>query len=276
MRNPNTPSTATGRMPVFFIPHGAGPCFFMDWSPADTWLKMADFLENIGSTLPARPAAIILVSGHWLEPQFTLTGHAQPPLIYDYYGFPAHTYEITYPAPGDPALAEHASFLLKQSGLESLVDAERGFDHGMFIPLKLVFPSADIPVIQLSLRQDLDPGAHLMAGRALAPLRDENVLIIGSGMSFHNMRGYGDPRYTPVSAEFDEWLSAAVQSPPGQRTDLLQDWAKAPYARHCHPPGGEEHLIPLLVAAGAADASPGHKVYSEQVMETTLSAYRFD
>ncbi|HUH89889.1 MAG TPA: class III extradiol ring-cleavage dioxygenase [Lysobacter sp.] len=263
------------RMPVFFIPHGAGPCFFMDWNPADTWTRMASFLKGVADTLPARPRAIVLVSGHWLEPRFSVTGHARPPLIYDYSGFPPHTYELTYPAPGNPELAQQVAKLLSQDGAEARVDGERGFDHGMFIPLKLMFPDADIPVIQLSLRRDLDPLAHLEAGRTLAALRDEGVLVIGSGMSFHNMRGYGDARYTPISAEFDDWLTAAVESASAERDALLQDWTRAPHARDCHPPGGEEHLIPLLVAAGAAADSEGRKVYSERVMETTISAFRF-
>jgi aromatic ring-opening dioxygenase catalytic subunit (LigB family) len=159
--------------------------------------------------------------------------------------------------------------------MEARLDAERGFDHGMFIPLKLMVPGADIPVIQLSLRSDLDPAAHVQAGRALAALRDEGALIVGSGMSFHNMRGYGDVRYTPISAEFDDWLTAAVASQPSQRDALLEAWTQAPHARRCHPPGGEEHLIPLMVAAGAGADSVGQRVYSERVMETTISAYRF-
>ncbi len=263
------------RMPVYFIPHGAGPCFFMDWNPPGTWDRMAAFLKGIAETLPARPRAIVLVSGHWLEPAFRLTGHARPPLIYDYSGFPPHTYELAYPAPGNPALAADLAQRLGQGGLEARVDGDRGFDHGVFIPLKLVFPAADIPVIQLSLRSDLDPAAHLEAGRALAALRDEGVLVVGSGMSFHNMRGYGDARFTPVSAQFDDWLTAAVASAPAERDALLRHWTQAPHARLCHPPGGEEHLIPLLVAAGAAADSAGRKVYSETVMETTISAFRF-
>lgn len=263
------------RMPVYFIPHGAGPCFFMEWNPPDTWHNMAGFLKQITNTLPTRPSAIVLVSAHWLAPEFQITGNALPSLIFDYYGFPAHTYEIAYPAPGHPELAQRAMHLLQQAGLSSKVDEDRGFDHGVFIPLKLVFPSADIPIVQLSLRQDMNPAQHLAAGKALASLRDENVLIIGSGMSFHNMRGYGDPRYTPVSKEFDDWLTTAVESPPEERSTLLKDWAQAPYARDCHPPGGEEHLLPLLVAAGAADTSVGRKVYSERVLETTISAFRF-
>lgn len=272
----NPPTTPAGtRMPVLFVPHGAGPCFFMDWSPADTWDRLAAFLKGLADTLPARPKAIVLVSGHWLEAAFSLTGHARPPLIYDYGGFPAHTYALTYPAPGDPGLAEQLKQRLAARGMAARVDGERGFDHGVFIPMKLMFPGADIPVIQLSLRHDLDPAAHIEAGRALAGLRDEGVLIVGSGMSFHNMRGYGDPRFTPISAEFDDWLTAAVQSAPAERDALLQDWTQAPHARLCHPPRGEEHLIPLMVTAGAGADSEGRKVYSERIMETTISAFRF-
>lgn len=266
---------ADPRMPVLFVPHGAGPCFFMDWSPADTWHGLGAFLRGVADTLPARPRAILLVSGHWLEQAFSLTGHARPPLIYDYNGFPPHTYELTYPAPGEPGLAERIRQQLDAAGMAARIDGTRGYDHGVFIPLKLMFPDADIPVVQLSLRRDLDPGAHLAAGRALASLRDEGVLIVGSGMSFHNMRGYGDPRFTPVSAQFDDWLSAAVESAPARRDALLRDWTQGPHARLCHPPGGEEHLIPLLVTAGAADGSEGRKAYSEKIMETTISAFRF-
>ena len=268
-------ATPASRMPVLFVPHGAGPCFFMDWSPADTWQRLGAWLRGIAATLPARPKAIVLVSGHWLEQDFRATGHARPPLIYDYHGFPAHTYELTYPAPGEPALAARMAGLLGQGGLAAGVDPARGWDHGVFIPLKLMFPAADVPVVQLSLRRDLDPAAHIAAGRALAALRDEGVLVVGSGMSFHNMRGYGDPRYTPVSEEFDAWLTAAVEADAPARDALLADWTRAPHARLCHPPGAEEHLLPLLVAAGAAADSPGAKVYSETLMQTTISAFRF-
>ncbi|MEH6387922.1 MULTISPECIES: class III extradiol ring-cleavage dioxygenase [Pseudomonas] len=273
--NGDAATAKTGPMPVFFIPHGAGPCFFMDWSPTDTWVRMEAFLKGVADTLPARPKAILLISAHWLEPAFSLTGNPRPPLIFDYYGFPQHTYELTYPAPGSPELAERVAQLLHEDGADAQLDRERGFDHGVFIPLKLMFPRADIPVVQLSLRRDFDPAAHLEVGRSLAALRDEGVLIVGSGMSFHNMPGYGDPRFAAISAEFDDWLSAAVESQPDQRDSLLAAWTQAPNARLCHPPGGEEHLLPLLVAAGAASGSRGIKVYSEQVMQTSISAYRF-
>jgi len=274
-----TQSTATLNehiaQPVLFIPHGAGPCFFMDWNPADAWDGMAAFLGAIAASLPSRPRAILLISGHWLTPGLSVTAGAKPELIFDYYGFPRHTYELTYPAPGAPALAERVSNLLSEAGLTSHQDRQRGFDHGMFIPLKLMFPDADIPVVQLSLQYGLDPAAHLAAGEALQPLREDGVLIIGSGMSFHNMRGYRDASFTPLSEAFDDWLSQAVAADPTQRKASLHDWISAPYARQCHPFGGEEHLIPLMVAAGAAGQDVGRKIYSEKVLKTQLSAYRF-
>lgn len=270
--------TAPGqaRMPTLFVPHGAGPCFFMDWNPPDAWNAMADFLKNVASTLPTRPSAIVMVSAHWIEPGFSVTSGAHPELIYDYHGFPPHTYELRYPAPGAPQLAARIAALLGQAQLPARQDGARGFDHGMFIPLKLMFPDAGIPVVQLSLRHDLDPQAHLDAGRALAALRDEGVLIIGSGMSFHNMRGYGDPRFGPVSDAFDRWLVQTVASAAPPREHALAAWEQAPSARLCHPPRAEEHLLPLMVVAGAAGEAGGQCVFSDRVMETTLSAFRFD
>ena len=269
------PAHASTRMPTWFLPHGGGPCFFMDWNPPDAWDRMADFLRNVASTLPRKPKALVLVSAHWLTRDVTVTSGAQPGLIYDYYGFPPHTYQLTYPAPGAPALANRIVETLRAAGIASCTDAERGFDHGMFIPLKLVFPEADIPVVQLSLNDSLDPVQHLEVGRALEALRDEDVLIIGSGMSFHNMRGYGDPRYGPVSDVFDAWLTEAVEAAPAERNQRLAHWEQAPHARHCHPPRAEEHLLPLMTVAGAAGQDAGRKVFSDRVMETTLSAFVF-
>lgn len=263
------------RMPTLFVPHGAGPCFLMDWDPPDAWSRMADFLKAVAGTLPRRPQSILMVSAHWLEPVFGVTAGARPDLIYDYFGFPPHTYALRYPAPGDPTLAERSAGLLAQARIPVRSHPERGFDHGMFIPLMLMFPGAEIPVVQLSLRADLDPRAHLEAGRALAPFRDQGVLIVGSGMSFHNMRGYGDPRFGPISDEFDRWLTAAVESEPRQRRASLIDWAQAPSARLCHPPRAEEHLLPLLVAAGAGAEDAGRRIFTDRVLETALSAFRF-
>ncbi|MDO9088697.1 MAG: class III extradiol ring-cleavage dioxygenase [Burkholderiaceae bacterium] len=271
----NTMAKTPERMPTWFIPHGGGPCFFMDWNPPDEWTRMADFLKGLASTLPRTPKAIVMVSAHWLAPHLAVTSGAQPELIYDYYGFPPHTYELKYPAPGAPALADQIVKMLTTAGIASAADAQRGFDHGMFIPLKLIFPQADIPVVQLSLHNSLDPAQHLEVGRALEALRDQDVLIIGSGMSFHNMRAYGNPQFGPVSDAFDDWLTQAVESSPEERARLLTNWEQAPGARQCHPAQAEEHLIPLMTAAGAASRGVGRKVFTDRVMETTISAFTF-
>lgn len=261
--------------PVLFIPHGAGPCFFMDWQPADMWDGMATFLASITTRLPERPKAILMISAHWQTPKFGITASVKPDLIYDYYGFPEHTYHLTYPASGAPVLSERVSKLLTEAGIQNKQDASRGFDHGGFIPLKVMLPEADIPVVQMSLRNDLDPKAHLAAGQALHALRQEGVLIIGSGMSFHNMRGYGDANFTAPSEGFDEWLTNTVAADAEMRLAALANWSKAPYAMASHPLGAEEHLLPLMVAVGAAGNDKGHKIYSEQVLKTQLSAFQF-
>ncbi|RMF33446.1 MAG: dioxygenase, partial [Alphaproteobacteria bacterium] len=178
----------TKRQPSLFIPHGGGPCFFMDWDPPGTWDRQRKFLEDLPGTLPERPTALLVISGHWEAPVFTVQTGPAPPLLFDYYGFPPETYELTWPAPGDPALAARVRTLLEGAGFDTAGDATRGYDHGVFVPLKVAFPAADIPTVQLSLRADLDAAAHLAAGRALAPLREEGVLIIGSGNTYHNMQ----------------------------------------------------------------------------------------
>jgi aromatic ring-opening dioxygenase catalytic subunit (LigB family) len=157
----------TERMPTFYIPHGGGPCFFMEWTlgPPDTWKRMEAWLRELGASLGIKPKAVVVVSAHWEEPEFTVTAAAAPQLIYDYSGFPQHTYHIRYPAPGAPALAARIQALLGQAGITSHADPERGFDHGVFVPFKLIYPNADIPVVQLSLKKGLDPKAHLAAGR---------------------------------------------------------------------------------------------------------------
>ena len=261
--------------PVLFIPHGAGPCFFMDWHPTDTWDGMTDFLASTVTRLPERPKAILIISGHWQTPDFSITAGAAPDLIYDYHGFPKHTYDLTYLASGAPVLSERVSTLLTEAGIANTQDASRGFDHGVFIPLKVMFPEADIPVVQMSLRNDLDPEAHLATGQALQSLRQEGVLIIGSGMSFHNMRGYGDANFTAPSEVFDEWLTNTVAADLKTRWSALANWSEAPYATASHPLGAEEHLLPLMVAVGAAGNDKGHKIYSEQVLKTQLSAFQF-
>jgi len=263
------------RQPTIFLPHGGGPCFFMDWSwgPADTWERTRTFLEGLAGSLPAVPRALLVISGHWEEPVFTASTAAHPELIFDYYGFPEETYRLTWPAPGDAALAGRVVELLRGAGLAAGTSASRGYDHGVFVPLKVAFPEAGIPVVTLSLASSLDPALHLAAGRALAPLRDEGVLIVGSGMSWHNLRGYMRADTLFRSREFDAWLTGAVEAPVEERERLLRGWAEAPEARFAHP--REEHLIPLMVAAGAAEGDAGRRVFTDAPMQAVISAYRF-
>ncbi|MEN9882964.1 MAG: hypothetical protein RLZZ420_181 [Bacteroidota bacterium] len=268
-------NTGSVRMPTWFIPHGAGPCFFMDWNPSDTWDKTGKFLKELPLTLPTKPRAILMISAHWMQSTISLTGAQNPELIYDYHGFPSHTYDLQYPAKGDPALAQEIIETLLSSQIKAKIDASRGFDHGMFIPMLLMFPKADIPVIQLSLHNNLDPKTHFNLGVALEKFRDQGVLMIGSGMSFHNMRGYGQPAFGPISDEFDEWLGKVVESDPVKRNQDLIDWTHGPSARLCHPPGQEEHLLPLMVVAGAASKEKGYKVFTDRVLETSISAFVF-
>jgi aromatic ring-opening dioxygenase catalytic subunit (LigB family) len=264
------------RQPAIFVPHGGGPCFFMDWTwgPADTWHATQHFLEGLAATLPAPPKAMVVISGHWEETALTASAAEEPKLIFDYSGFPEHTYRLTWPAPGDPGLAERIADLLKNAGLPSAISTTRGYDHGVFVPLKVAFPQAEVPVVTLSLAHSLDPKLHLAAGRALATLRDEGVLIVGSGMSFHNLRGYFQPETAERARAFDHWLTGAIESPAPERSDLLANWLAAPFARYAHP--REEHLMPLMVVAGAGGDGPGKRIFNDEPMGAAISAYRFD
>jgi aromatic ring-opening dioxygenase catalytic subunit (LigB family) len=270
-------SEAESRQPALFIPHGGGPCFFMDTPPGlprDLWDRMASYLRAIPAGLPARPRAILVISGHWEAPQPTVNTAPQPALLFDYYGFPEHTYRLTYPVAGAPDLAAEVMRLLAAAGFATAEERERGLDHGVFIPLMVAFPHADIPVLQLSLLDGLDPAAHLALGRALAPLRDEGVLIVGSGMSYHNLRSLFSGRGNAESERFDAWLTASVTDPdPARRDALLTAWENAPNALDCHPEA--EHLLPLMVAAGAAGADIGRHTYSDRIMGKALSGFRF-
>ena len=260
------------RQPALFIPHGGGPCFFMD-DPRGIWTSMADLLRSLPSILPEAPRAILLITAHWETQGFVLTGGTAPSLIYDYYNFPPHTYQIAYPAPGAPYIAARAAVLLRAADLQAAVDQEHGFDHGVFIPMKVAFPDAEVPIVAMSVDASLDPALHVAAGRALAPLRDEGVVIIGSGLSTHNLRALGDPRFVEPTGAFDAWLSDSIALDADARGERLAHWADAPGAKLSHP--REEHLIPLMVAAGAG-AGRGERIYNDTVMNSVVSAYRFD
>ena len=241
--------------------------------PPDTWDRLAAWLRSIEASLPEPPRALLVISAHWEEPELALVAKDRPGLLYDYYGFPKHTYELTWPAPGAPELAVRARGLLGQAGFSARLDTSRDWDHGVFVPLKVAFPEARIPTLQLSLKAGLDPSEHLAMGRALAPLRDEGVLVVGSGLSYHDLRSFGSARASADSAAFDAWLGDVTTQAATVRDPALSGWAKAPRARQAHP--REEHLLPLLVAAGAAGADRGHVVFRDRVMNATISAIRF-
>ena len=262
------------KLPVVFVPHGGGPWPFVDVGvPRDEVEHLADYLRGLASLPREKPKALLVVSAHWEEEVPTVLTGTHPPILYDYYGFPPASYEIQWPAAGAPKLAKRVRQLLGHAGLDSAEDAERGFDHGTFIPLKLTYPDADIPTIQLSLVAGLDPAAHIALGRALEPLRDEGVFILGSGLSFHNLQMFRDPRAVKISETFDTWLRDAATRPPGERDAALEQWSEAPAARLAHP--REEHLLPLMVIAGAAGADRGTLGYDGTFAGTRVSAYHF-
>lgn len=264
----------TNRMPVAYVPHGGGPWPFVDMGlPKAELDEMRAYLENLASLPKTPPRALLIVSAHWEERVPTLMTHPKPPMFFDYYGFPEQSYTLSWPAPGAPELATRVQEILAQSGIESAVDGSRGFDHGTFVPMMLTYPQAAIPTTQLSLQAGLDPKTHLALGRALAPLRDEGVFIVGSGMSYHDMRGFRGGRGHTVAETFDAWLRETALLPQDQRDQRLATWSAAPSGRAAHP--REEHLLPLMVVAGAAGEDRGVLDYNGTFMGLRLSGYHF-
>lgn len=258
------PLPTTRRGHAVYLSHGGGPLPLLG-DPGHR--ALVAFMKTFPARFP-RPDAILVVSAHWEEPVATLLGAQRPPLLYDYYGFPAAAYAFAYPAPGHPVRVERISALLSKSGFPSAIDQKRGFDHGVFVPLLLMYPEADIPVLQLSLIRGLAPAAHLALGAALRPLLDENFLVIGSGFSFHNLEAFftatpGAP--DPRNDAFQDWLIETVAGPlsPAERARRLAEWESAPFARYCHPRA--EHLLPLHVCAGLADA-PAETVFDDRIL----------
>jgi aromatic ring-opening dioxygenase catalytic subunit (LigB family) len=268
--------TRAKRMPVAFVPHGGGPWPFVDMGqmvdPREAQ-KLRDYLVGLPAGLPARPKALLVVSAHWEEDVPTVMTSPAPPMLYDYGGFPPESYRLKWPAPGDPALAQRVVSLLSAAGIPAGTNPTRGFDHGTFIPFMLSWPAADIPTVQLSLKSNYDPADHLAIGRALAPLRDEGVLILGSGMSFHSFRSWGRGTARQDSLAFDEWLKEAAAAAPTTRNQRLTDWAAAPGGRVAHPQ--EDHLLPLMVIAGAAGEDLGRVAYNDDFMSARLSAFHY-
>ncbi len=261
------------RLPTYFISHGGGP---WPWMPE--WAEMMHMLATSLASMPKEigetPKAILMVSGHWEQADFAVMSSPAPGMVYDYNGFPPHTYQIKYAAPGAPEVARRVEQLLTAAGLPTHLDDQRGFDHGVFAPMQVMYPAADIPLLQVAILDNYDPAKHLALGRALAPLRDEGVLIVGSGLSDHNLRLFGPGARDP-SAAFDAWLDGVLTSAPAARSAALIQWEKAPFARVCHPQ--EDHLIPLMAAVGAAENDRATRVYHEDNMfgGVTASSYRF-
>lgn len=262
-------------LPTYFLSHGGGPWPWLTGPMRDAMGLLEESLRALPVELGGDPAAILMVSGHWEAPAFTVQTHPNPPMVYDYGGFPEHTYRIRYPAPGSPALAGRVVELLGGAGIDVREDARRGYDHGMYAPLAPAWPDADVPVVQLSIRHGYDPDEHLAVGRALAPLRDEGVLVLGSGLSYHNL-GLMGPAASVPSKEFDGWLTTTlVHSSPRERTERLRRWSSAPSARVAHP--AEDHLIPLMVVVGAAEAEVAVRTYHQDDFfgGVAASSYRF-
>jgi len=261
------------RLPTYFLSHGGGPWPWVD-GMRDLFARSARAFEAIPAALPERPRAVLMITGHWEAPDFRVSTSDRPSMDYDYSGFPPHTYELQYPAPGSPALAQRVMSLLNAQGLACTGDATRGYDHGTFVPLHFMFPKADVPVVLLSLRHDYDVEAHLRAGEAISPLRDDGVLIIGSGLTYHHMRGFGNPASTPVAEAFERYLNDTISAPTVElRHQGLRQWAQAPGARLAHP--REDHLLPLMVAAGAAGSDPGQRILLEHALAVHMGSYRF-
>jgi aromatic ring-opening dioxygenase catalytic subunit (LigB family) len=256
---------------MVYFSHGGGPLPILGDASHQ---EMVDFMQD----LPARirkPEAILVISAHWEEKVATLIGAAKPPLFYDYYGFPEEAYSLTYPVPGNPELARKIGRLLQKKNIPVRLDLQRGFDHGLFIPLKLMYPQADIPSLQLSLLQGLDPTAHIALGRALGDLRSENILVVGSGFSFHNMQAFSwqrDNRIDPANDAFQNWLIEVCTDsrPQAEREHRLIEWEKAPFARYGHP--REEHLLPLHVCLGMAD-KPAEVIFDDYILGKRAVAF---
>lgn len=263
------------RLPTYFVSHGGGPWPFMKDQYGATYDVLEASLADMPRQIGGKPKAVLVVTAHWEEAEPTFSSSPAPSMLYDYGGFPPHTYHIQYQAPGSPELAQQAAGLLTAAGFDAGLDPIRGFDHGTFSMLYPVFPDASVPVVQMSLKHGFDPRAHLDMGRALAPLRDDGVLIIGSGLSYHNLHQFG-PGGKVASHAFDAWLQfTLLELPPHERTAALMHWDGAPHARMAHP--REEHLLPLMVALGAAEQEEAACVYHEDLFFGSLavSSFRF-
>ena len=266
--------SSTKKASILYIPHGGGPLPLLSEKGYE---KMNPFLRGFPSSI-AQPEAIVVISAHWEEPVVSITAHKNPPMLYDYSGFPPESYRLKYPAPGRPRLASRIQAMLGTAGIEARLDYERGYDHGLFVPLILMYPAANIPCIQISLSNSLDAAFHVSLGQALAPLKNENLLILGSGFSFHNLPAIiskQDDAVDEKNRQFEDWLEQTCSDPDlelSEREQRLIEWDRAPHARYCHP--REEHLLPLQVCFGMARAS-ATLVFQDVVSGFICSAYQW-
>lgn len=256
---------------ILYLPHGGGPLPLMN-HPSHK--ELIQFLTEIPKKL-VKPTRIILVTAHWEANPIRVSTALQPSMLFDYYGFPPETYDYQYTAPGDPETAKNIVSTLIEKGISAQEDSERGYDHGTFIPLMMMYPEADIPVIQMSLHRSLNPAMHIKIGMALAQYVNDGALLIGSGLSFHNMSAFrtSSEVATTNSKVFDSWLNHAIVQAAPMATSLLKDWEAGPHARYCHPT--EEHLLPLHVCFGAASAlgKPMATAYQGQLMNAHISSF---
>lgn len=269
-------NVSTVKLPTYFLSHGGGPWPYMTGPFRTAMARLEQSLRDMRHELAEVPKAVLVITGHWEERGFAVSSSGRPGMVFDYYGFPDETYHIQYGAPGSPELARRVQRLLTANDIAARLDPTRGFDHGTFSLMKPLYPEAAMPIVQLSLDASLDPALHLAAGRALAPLRDEGVLIVGSGMSYHNLRVRGGGTAFAASRQFDDWLQrTAVQSSSDERARLLVDWEDAPAARAAQP--REDHLVPLMVAVGAAWDDPGQVTFHQDDFfgGITVSSFRF-
>jgi aromatic ring-opening dioxygenase catalytic subunit (LigB family) len=241
------------RYPTVFVNHGGGPMPLLGRQP-----DLVKHMKEVRTKFlpPEKPKAIVVLSAHWESDPIKITSSSHPKMLFDYSGFPPESYTYNYPAPGSPDLASKIKNALDASGISCELDPKRGYDHGVFIPLMIMFPEADVPVVSVSLHSSLSAERNMQVGKALAPLRDEGILILGSGYTFHNLPLFFNPSSASYekSSEFNDWLKDTILHNSGDALlDRLGQWESAPGARVAHP--REEHLMPLLMTAAAAGSN---------------------
>jgi len=264
----------TNKATILYIPHGGGPLPLLDEA---TYGRLNNYLRGFRNSIK-KPDAIVVISAHWEESVISITANPRPSMLFDYFGFPPETYRYDYPAAGEPELASRIQAMLRQADIEARLDHQRGFDHGVFVPLMMMYAEADIPCIQVSLSDSMDAAFHIRLGKAMASLRQENLLILGSGYSFHNMSvlmSEANQASQEKNRQFEDWLEQTCSDAGLSETERerrLADWTLAPHARFCHP--REEHLLPLQVCYGVG-GSAAVTSFQQPIDGLITSAYQW-